>query len=66
MITQFLRMETSLDDGVGQNVELEFERGGKPFTVQLMVGDWCFTYLSMLFSSCQVVIYIMTQFNPVF
>ncbi|XP_024977821.1 protease Do-like 7 isoform X2 [Cynara cardunculus var. scolymus] len=39
VITQFLRMETSLDDSVGQNVELEFERGGRPFTVQLMVQD---------------------------
>ncbi|PWA99685.1 peptidase S1C, Peptidase S1, PA clan, PDZ-like domain protein [Artemisia annua] len=39
VITQFLKMETILDDGVGQNVELEFERGGVPLTVQLVVED---------------------------
>ncbi|KAI7758149.1 hypothetical protein M8C21_010596 [Ambrosia artemisiifolia] len=37
--TQFLKMESLLDDNVGQNVELELERGGKPFTVQLTVQD---------------------------
>ncbi|KAD5960906.1 hypothetical protein E3N88_12378 [Mikania micrantha] len=37
--TQFLKMESLLDDSVGQNVELELERGGKPFTVQLTVQD---------------------------
>ncbi|KAM0068090.1 putative htrA2 peptidase [Helianthus debilis subsp. tardiflorus] len=37
--TQFLKMESLLDDSVGQNVELELERGGKPFTVQLPVQD---------------------------
>ncbi|XP_076917849.1 protease Do-like 7 isoform X2 [Bidens hawaiensis] len=39
VITQFLKMESLLDDYVGQNVELELERGGKPFTVQLTVQD---------------------------
>ncbi|GJT76865.1 protease Do-like protein 7 isoform X2 [Tanacetum coccineum] len=39
VITHFLKMETLLDDGVGQNVELEFERNGKPLTVQLVVQD---------------------------
>ncbi|KAK1440631.1 hypothetical protein QVD17_06460 [Tagetes erecta] len=39
VITQFLKMESLLDDSVGQTVELELERGGKPFTVQLMVQD---------------------------
>lgn len=38
VITQFLKMESLLDDSVGQTVELELERGGKPFTVQLMVS----------------------------
>ncbi|CAI9282702.1 unnamed protein product [Lactuca saligna] len=37
--TQFLKMETLLDDSVGQNVELQFERGGTPLTVQLKVED---------------------------
>ncbi|XP_076901574.1 protease Do-like 7 isoform X1 [Bidens hawaiensis] len=39
VITQFLKMETLLDDSVGQNVELEFERGGTSLTVQLVVED---------------------------
>ncbi|PWA99684.1 protease Do-like 7 [Artemisia annua] len=39
VITHFLKMETLLDDGVGQNVELDFERGGIPLTVQLVVQD---------------------------
>ncbi|KAI7749039.1 hypothetical protein M8C21_009945, partial [Ambrosia artemisiifolia] len=37
--TQFLKMETLLDDSVGQNVELKFERGGTSLTAQLMVED---------------------------
>ncbi|KAI7749038.1 hypothetical protein M8C21_009944, partial [Ambrosia artemisiifolia] len=39
VITQFLKMETLFDDSVGQNVELEFERGGTSLTVQLVVED---------------------------
>ncbi|KAI3747800.1 hypothetical protein L6452_10459 [Arctium lappa] len=39
VITQFLKMENLLDDRVGQNVELELERGGRPLTVQLTVQD---------------------------
>ncbi|KAF5791475.1 putative htrA2 peptidase [Helianthus annuus] len=39
VITQFLKMETLLDDSVGKNVELEFERGGTSLTVQLVVED---------------------------
>lgn len=38
MITQFLKMETLLDDSVGQKVELQIERGGTPMTVQLLVS----------------------------
>ena len=38
VLTQFLKMETLLDDNVGQNVELELERGGIPLTVQLTVS----------------------------
>lgn len=40
--TQFLEMEILLDDSVGQNVELELERGGKSLTVHLTVS-----YLNM-------------------
>ncbi|MFS7955761.1 putative PDZ domain-containing protein [Helianthus anomalus] len=40
--TQFLKMESLLDDSVDQNVELELERGGKPFTVQLPVSYFNF------------------------
>ncbi|XP_071742671.1 protease Do-like 7 [Rutidosis leptorrhynchoides] len=39
VITQFLKLETSLDDSVGLDVELEFQRGGTPFTVHLVVQD---------------------------
>ncbi|KAK4346745.1 hypothetical protein RND71_033084 [Anisodus tanguticus] len=39
VITQFLKMETLLDDGVGQKVELQIERGGTPLTVELLVQD---------------------------
>ncbi|XP_071737135.1 protease Do-like 7 [Rutidosis leptorrhynchoides] len=39
VITQFLKMETTLDDSVGDNVELEFERRGTPFSVHLLVQD---------------------------
>ncbi|XP_071738914.1 protease Do-like 7 [Rutidosis leptorrhynchoides] len=36
VITRFLMMEIILDDSVGDNVELEFERRGTPFTDRLM------------------------------
>ncbi|MCD7456384.1 serine protease, partial [Datura stramonium] len=39
VITQFLKMETLLDDSVGQKVELQIERGGTPLTVELLVQD---------------------------
>ncbi|KAJ8761730.1 hypothetical protein K2173_004539 [Erythroxylum novogranatense] len=39
VITQFLKLETILDDGVGQKIELEIERGGKSITLNLMVQD---------------------------
>nr|XP_043614725.1 protease Do-like 7 isoform X2 [Erigeron canadensis] len=39
VLTQFLKMETLLDDCVGKNVELELERGGTSLTVQLAVED---------------------------
>lgn len=37
VITQFLKMETLLDDSVNQKIELQIERGGASLTVNLMV-----------------------------
>uniref|UniRef100_A0A2N9FQR1 PDZ domain-containing protein n=1 Tax=Fagus sylvatica TaxID=28930 RepID=A0A2N9FQR1_FAGSY len=37
VITQFLKLETLLDDSVNQNIELQIERGGTPLTVNLVV-----------------------------
>ncbi|KAF7136588.1 hypothetical protein RHSIM_Rhsim08G0086100 [Rhododendron simsii] len=37
--TQFLKLETLLDDSVGRKIELQIERGGTPLTVDLMVQD---------------------------
>lgn len=51
MTTQFLKMETLLDDSVGQNVELEFERGGTPLTVQLAVSDKFNIFFYIVFCS---------------
>ncbi|KAL8123930.1 hypothetical protein AgCh_011801 [Apium graveolens] len=39
VITQFLKMETLLDDSVHQKVELQIERGGKSLAVVLPVED---------------------------
>lgn len=39
VITQFLRMETLLDDSVNKKIELRIERGGAPLTFNLMVQD---------------------------
>ncbi|XP_057487743.1 protease Do-like 7 isoform X2 [Actinidia eriantha] len=39
VITQFLKMETLLDDSVDQKIELQIERGGTPLTVELVVQD---------------------------
>uniref|UniRef100_A0A251T343 Uncharacterized protein n=1 Tax=Helianthus annuus TaxID=4232 RepID=A0A251T343_HELAN len=36
---KLLKLETLLDDSVGQNVELEFERSGTSLTVQLVAED---------------------------
>jgi pro-apoptotic serine protease NMA111 len=38
-VTQFEPLEEVLDDSVGQKVEVELERGGKPVSAQLPVGD---------------------------
>lgn len=37
IITQFLKMETLLDDSVDQTIELQIERGGTALTVTLRV-----------------------------
>ncbi|XP_047970251.1 protease Do-like 7 isoform X2 [Salvia hispanica] len=37
--TQFLKMETLLDDNVNNKIELQIERGGKPLTLDLTVQD---------------------------
>ncbi|GMI73932.1 DegP protease 7, degradation of periplasmic proteins 7 [Hibiscus trionum] len=39
VITQFLKLETLLDDSVDQKIELQIERGGTPMSVQLAVQD---------------------------
>ncbi len=39
MVTGFEPLEAVLDDAVGERVQLELERGGQPFTVQLTVED---------------------------
>lgn len=39
VMTQFLKLETLLDDSVSQRIELQIERGGTPMTVDLVVQD---------------------------
>lgn len=39
VVTQFLKLETLLDDSVGREIDLEVERGGVPLTVKLQVFD---------------------------
>ncbi|XP_010558675.1 PREDICTED: protease Do-like 7 [Tarenaya hassleriana] len=39
VITQFLTLETLLDDSVGRNIELEIERGGKPLSISVSVQN---------------------------
>ncbi|KAL6908133.1 hypothetical protein ACP4OV_002303 [Aristida adscensionis] len=39
VVTQFLKMETLLDDSVGRDIDLEIQRGGNPLTVKLEVED---------------------------
>ncbi|KAF3445243.1 hypothetical protein FNV43_RR14937 [Rhamnella rubrinervis] len=39
VITQFLKMETLLDDSVNEKIELQIERGGVSLTVNLKVQD---------------------------
>ncbi|XP_027334946.1 protease Do-like 7 isoform X5 [Abrus precatorius] len=39
VITQFLKLETILDDSVNQNIELQIERGGTSKSLTLLVQD---------------------------
>ncbi|KAJ6853592.1 putative protease Do-like 7 isoform X2 [Iris pallida] len=39
VVTQFLKLETLLDDSVGKGIDLHIERGGTSLTVKLMVQD---------------------------
>ncbi|KAK9683122.1 hypothetical protein RND81_10G118300 [Saponaria officinalis] len=39
VMTQFLKLETLLDDCVNQKIEFQIERGGTPITVDLTVQD---------------------------
>ncbi|KAJ7960112.1 protease Do-like 7 [Quillaja saponaria] len=39
VVTQFLKLETLLDDNVGQKIQLQIERGGTSLTVNLLVQD---------------------------
>ncbi|KAH7682677.1 HtrA2 peptidase protein [Dioscorea alata] len=39
VVTQFLKLETILDDSVGREIALEIERGGALMAVKLMVQD---------------------------
>ncbi|KAK9700240.1 hypothetical protein RND81_08G225800 [Saponaria officinalis] len=39
VMTQFLKLETLLDDCVNQKFEMQIERGGTPVTVELVVQD---------------------------
>jgi len=39
VMTQFLKLETLLDDSVTQKIELHIERGGAPMTLDLVVSS---------------------------
>lgn len=45
IITQFLKMETLLDDSVDQTIELQIERGGTSLTVTLRVRFLLFIFI---------------------
>lgn len=45
VVTQFLKLETLLDDSVNQNIELQTERGGASLTVGLVVRVTLFGFL---------------------
>lgn len=39
VLTQFLNLENLIDDGVGEILELEIERGGQPLSVSVSVSS---------------------------
>lgn len=39
VLTQFLNLESLIDDGVGEILELEIERGGQPLSVSVSVSS---------------------------
>lgn len=51
VITQFLKMETLLDDSVKQTIDLQVERGGASFTVHLVVRCYHFTMWNLSLSN---------------
>ena len=58
VLTQFLKMETLLDDSVHQQVELQIERGGAPLTVNVTVRD-ALSFLGLAFPFFLVLIYCL-------
>ncbi|KAF5961031.1 hypothetical protein HYC85_002240 [Camellia sinensis] len=58
VITQFLKMETLLDDSLDQKIKLLIERGGTPLTVDLVVR---FTIAHVVSSFCYVKYLLMVQ-----
>lgn len=51
VITQFLKLETLLDDSVNQKIELQIERGGTQLTVNLTVRVFLVWYYVLLWKS---------------
>ncbi|KAK8466418.1 hypothetical protein PHAVU_008G087400, partial [Phaseolus vulgaris] len=58
VITQFLKLETLLDDSVSKNIELQIERGGTSKTLTLLVRFFILGYL--LLSKDNLVEYDLT------
>ena len=55
VVTQFLRLETLLDDSVGREIDLQIERGGVPLTVKLQVfGNFDISYLVFFYCNISV------------
>lgn len=47
--TQFLKLETLLDDNVDHEVELQIERGGTSLTINIVVRFYFWIYLFIYF-----------------
>lgn len=56
VITQFLKMETLIDDSVNQTIDIQVERGGTSFTVHLVVRCFHFTTLNSSLSNLIAII----------